>query len=85
MELLPGDEQWAAGAYILTCQYLTQSYSSCCRTAAGKMKGVLCNKGNLTYSSDVPPPKLTDGQVLIDVKATGGGFHGSPLCASGVC
>ena len=35
------------------------------------MKGVLCDKGKLTYSLDVPPPKLSDGQVLISVKATG--------------
>eukprot|EP00891_Asterochloris_glomerata_P009055 jgi/Astpho2/9055/Aster-02714 len=34
------------------------------------MKGVLCDKGKLTYSLDVPPPKLSDGQVLISVKAT---------------
>ena len=50
---------------------------------APKMKGVLCDKGNLTYSLDVPLPKLADGQVLISVKATGG-FQGSPQHVSGL-
>eukprot|EP00891_Asterochloris_glomerata_P009054 jgi/Astpho2/9054/Aster-02713 len=52
------------------------------------MKGVLCDNGNLTYSLNVPSPKLLDGQVLISVKATavngadlvqkGGNYPGPP-------
>ena len=70
MQLLPGNVQ---GLQVLTSSpaNILPLLFIVLRNTAGKMKGVLCDKGNLTYSSDVPPPKLTDGQVLIDVKATG--------------
>ena len=70
MQLLPGNEQ---GLQVLTSSpaNISPLIFIVLRNTAGKMKGVLCDKGNLTYSSDVPSPKLTDGQVLIDVKATG--------------
>ena len=45
------------------------------------MKGVLCDNGNLTYSLNVPSPKLLDGQVLISVKATA--VNGADLVQKG--